>query len=54
MTTPLRKLADIDHGDVRRAYKRWAPVYDRTFGKFVEASIKRSAELVKLAGLQAE
>ena len=24
------------------------------FGKFVEASIKRSAELVKLAGLQAE
>ncbi len=44
MTTPLRKLADIDHGDVRRAYKRWAPVYDRTFGKFVEAAAREAAE----------
>ncbi len=44
MTTPLRKLAAIGHGDVRRAYKRWAPVYDRTFGKIVEAAAREAAE----------
>ncbi len=35
------KLVDIDNGDVRRAYRRWAPVYDATFGKLVEAACGR-------------
>ena len=33
-------LAEIDTTDVRLAYKRWAPVYDRTFGKLVEAAVR--------------
>ena len=35
-----RGLAAIDASDVRQAYRRWAPVYDRTFGKFVEAAVR--------------
>jgi phosphatidylethanolamine/phosphatidyl-N-methylethanolamine N-methyltransferase len=34
-----RGLAKIAPSDVRSAYKRWAPVYDRTFGKFIEAAV---------------
>lgn len=41
MTTgQTRGLAAIDVSDVREAYRRWAPVYDRTFGKFVEAAVR--------------
>lgn len=36
-----RGLAAIDEADVRQAYRRWAPVYDRTFGKFVEAAARQ-------------
>jgi phosphatidylethanolamine/phosphatidyl-N-methylethanolamine N-methyltransferase len=39
------KLADIDNRDVKRAYKRWAPVYDATFGKLVEAGVRQTAAL---------
>ena len=35
-----RALAQIGVADVRSAYRRWAPVYDRTFGKFVEAAVR--------------
>lgn len=35
-----RGLAAIDASDVRQAYRRWAPVYDRTFGKFVETAAR--------------
>jgi phosphatidylethanolamine/phosphatidyl-N-methylethanolamine N-methyltransferase len=35
-----RALAEIGVGDVRSAYRRWAPVYDQTFGKFVEAAVR--------------
>jgi len=42
MTGVARKLAELDNGDVRRAYRRWAPVYDATFGKFVEAGGKQA------------
>lgn len=42
MSGVARKLAELDNGDVRRAYKRWAPVYDATFGKFVEAGVKQA------------
>jgi phosphatidylethanolamine/phosphatidyl-N-methylethanolamine N-methyltransferase len=31
-----RGLAAIGATEIRHAYRRWAPVYDRTFGKFVE------------------
>ena len=34
-------LAEIEPSDVRIAYRRWAPVYDRTFGKFVEAAVRQ-------------
>lgn len=41
MTTgQTRGLAAIDASDVRQAYRRWAPVYDRTFGKFVEEAVR--------------
>lgn len=41
MTTgQTRGLAAIDASDVRQAYRRWAPVYDRTFGKFVDAAVR--------------
>jgi phosphatidylethanolamine/phosphatidyl-N-methylethanolamine N-methyltransferase len=39
-----RRLAEIDATDVRSAYRRWAPVYDRTFGKFVEAAVRTVTE----------
>lgn len=40
MSQPVRKLAEMDNSDVRRAYRRWAPVYDKTFGKVAEAGVK--------------
>jgi phosphatidylethanolamine/phosphatidyl-N-methylethanolamine N-methyltransferase len=36
-------LQKLDENDVRRAYKRWAPVYDTVFGKLVEAGVKQAA-----------
>jgi len=41
MSQPDRQLVEMDAADVRSAYKRWAPVYDRTFGKFVEAAVRQ-------------
>ena len=35
-----RGLAAIAPSDVRDAYRRWAPFYDRSFGKFVEAAVR--------------
>ena len=35
-----RVLAEIGVADVRSAYRRWAPVYDQTFGRFVEAAVR--------------
>lgn len=35
-----RKLATMEAADVRTAYRRWVPVYDRTFGKFAEAALR--------------
>ena len=40
------KLAELDTADVRRAYRRWAPVYDSTFGRFVEAGVKEATKLI--------
>ena len=41
MPLPIRQaraLAAIAPSEVREAYRRWAPIYDHTFGKFVEAA----------------
>lgn len=40
-TSQNRALAVIAASDVRHAYRRWAPVYDGTFGKFVEAAVRQ-------------
>ena len=37
------QLQKLDENDVRKAYKRWAPVYDVVFGKVVEAGVKQAA-----------
>ena len=39
MSRSHRPLVKMDATDVRSAYRRWAPVYDRTFGKFAEAAV---------------
>ncbi len=45
------RLAKMDHHDVRRAYRRWAPVYDHTFGRIVEAGVRQAAAHVnRLSG----
>lgn len=36
-----RGLAAIAPSDIRQAYRRWAPVYDHTFGRIVEAAVRR-------------
>lgn len=41
MTEPRRKLAEIDNDDVQQAYRRWAPFYDKSFGKFAEAAVQQ-------------
>ena len=35
-------LATIEPEDVRAAYRRWAPVYDATFGKLLSAGVKQT------------
>lgn len=37
-------LQHMDEDDVRRAYKRWAPVYDATFGKLVRAGMRSTVK----------
>lgn len=41
MTNPQRKLAEIDNSDVQLAYRRWAPFYDKSFGKITEAAVRQ-------------
>ena len=36
----------IDLFDVQRAYRRWAPVYDITFGRLVEAGRRHAVEII--------
>jgi len=36
----------IDLFDVRRAYRRWAPFYDVTFGKLVETGRRHAVEII--------
>ena len=46
MNGAAHKLAEIDNRDVVRAYRRWAPVYDVTFGKIIEAGIKQATATI--------
>ncbi len=36
----------IDLFDVQRAYRRWAPIYDLTFGRLVEAGRRHAVEII--------
>ncbi len=36
----------LDTASVRHAYRRWAPVYDYTFGKIAEAGRKHAVEII--------
>lgn len=36
----------IDLFDVRRAYRRWAPVYDVTFGRLVDTGRRHAVEII--------
>jgi phosphatidylethanolamine/phosphatidyl-N-methylethanolamine N-methyltransferase len=39
-----RQLQKMDEDDVRKAYRRWAPVYDATFGKLVTAGMRHATK----------
>lgn len=46
--SPLHR---IDNRDVHKAYKRWAPVYDMTFGRIVDQGLREAtARLNQLSG----
>ena len=40
------KLLKMDDEDVKRAYARWAPVYDKTFGKVADAGRMAAVECI--------
>ncbi len=42
------RLQEMTVTDVQKAYRRWAPVYDATFGKFVEAGVRHAATRVNM------
>jgi phosphatidylethanolamine/phosphatidyl-N-methylethanolamine N-methyltransferase len=46
MNRSATKLAEMDADAIVRAYKRWTPVYDKLFGRFLEAGIKQTSAAV--------
>lgn len=40
------KAHQLDEDDVREAYRRWAPVYDYTFGKISTAGRRHAVEII--------
>ena len=38
--------AQIDEAAVRSAYRRWAPVYDHTFGRFTTEGRRHAVEII--------
>jgi len=40
------KILQLDEGAVRDAYRRWAPVYDYTFGAFSTAGRRHAVEII--------
>lgn len=45
MLSKARSIS-LDERQVREAYRRWAPVYDHTFGRIAEAGRRRAVELI--------
>jgi phosphatidylethanolamine/phosphatidyl-N-methylethanolamine N-methyltransferase len=43
-----QQLEVMNAQDVRKAYKRWAPVYDATFGKLVRGGVKQAVARANL------
>ena len=43
-------LVEMEVDAVRRAYKRWAPIYDTTFGKIADAGRQQAVDLVNGLG----
>ena len=39
-----RQLSTMGEADVRNAYRRWAPVYDATFGKLIAPGMRHAAK----------
>lgn len=39
---PQAKIQTLNNTDVQKAYSRWAPFYDQTFGKIVEAGVQQT------------
>jgi phosphatidylethanolamine/phosphatidyl-N-methylethanolamine N-methyltransferase len=46
--TQAQHLETMDAQDVRNAYRRWAPVYDATFGKIVRGGVKQAVARANL------
>src|SRR5262249_41191909 len=42
----VSKSPVIDTASVRDAYRRWAPIYDLTFGKIAEAGRKHAVQII--------
>lgn len=43
---PAAKVLQLDEGQVREAYRRWAPVYDYTFGAVSTAGRRHAVEII--------
>jgi len=43
---PMSKVAQMDEDAVKSAYRRWAPVYDHTFGKVASEGRKHAVEII--------
>ena len=46
LTKETPRLHDMPAGDVIKAYRRWAPVYDATFGRLVRDGVKQATTRV--------
>ena len=44
------KVVAMNNTDVQRAYRRWAPFYDQTFGKIVDAGVQQTAARANAIG----
>lgn len=46
----MPELVEMEADAVRRAYRRWAPIYDSTFGKIADAGRQQAVDLVNGLG----
>lgn len=40
------KAAKLDETSIKKVYKRWAPIYDNTFGRFTTEGRRHAAEII--------